>query len=46
MRLTQVVGSAPMSRTVETRRADAFQAWVNATDLIINNKLREEAQGS
>lgn len=45
MRLTQVVGSAPMSRTVETHRADAFQAWVNATGLI-NNDLREEAQGS
>ena len=45
MRLTQVVGSAPMSRTVETRRVHAFQAWVNATGLI-NNDLREEAQGS
>ena len=45
MRLTQVVGSAPMSRTVETRRVDAFQAWVNATGLVIND-LREEAQGS
>ena len=39
MRLTQVVGSAPMSRTVETRRADAFQAWVNATGLI--NKFHQ-----
>ena len=29
----------------ETSRVDAFQAWVNATDLI-NNDLREEAQGS
>ena len=45
MRLMQVVGSAPMSRTVETRRAEAVQAWVNATGLI-NNDLREEAQGS
>ena len=29
----------------EISRADAFQAWVNATGLI-NNDLREEAQGS
>lgn len=32
--------------TDETSRADAFQAWVNATDLITINQLREEAQGS
>ena len=32
--------------TDETSRADAFQAWVNATDLITVNQLREEAQGS
>lgn len=31
--------------TDEISRADAFQAWVNATGLI-NNDLREEAQGS
>ena len=31
--------------TDETSRVDAFQAWVNATGLI-NNDLREEAQGS
>ena len=29
----------------ETSRVDAFQAWINATGLI-NNDLREEAQGS
>lgn len=29
----------------ETSRVDAFQAWVNSTGLI-NNDLREEAQGS
>ena len=32
-------------RTDETSRVDTFQAWVNATGLI-NNDLREEAQGS
>lgn len=30
----------------EISRAASFQAWVNATDLIAINKLREEAQGS
>lgn len=32
--------------TDEISRADAFQGWVNTTSLIINNDLREEAQGS
>lgn len=30
----------------EISRAASFQGWVNTTSLIINNKLREEAQGS